>query len=354
MMQGRVRDHSPDIQGTENTKTSTSEPDAPIVSTSEQTDHVKETGSLDGTHTNIVTTNPSPVIPIDTSPVTNVIDVSTTARALMIYDIGADKLIYTTDMNAMIYPASTTKIITSLYALTLSEPSDVFKVGDELSFVASDASRAKLKKGQEITLEHLLYAMFLCSGNDAAYVVAANVGRIAANNPKLSAADAVNTFLDGMNMYIKQLGMLNSNFACPDGYHNEQTYTTLHDMMIATKAAMQSEIILKVAATPQISLKIESGQKYEWKNVNMLISGLTDKNGEPLLECEGVFGLKTGYTGAAGSCLISLAKRKETTLAVLLFGSESKTGRFYESAEIINYAFDFIDAMNGDYLDKAA
>lgn len=310
------------------------------------------------TYSDISTTEPeiseSPEIYVDTNPLVGSVEVETTAKSIMIYDIGSDRLIYTTDMNAKIYPASTTKLLTALYALSIADPDEVFTVGDELSFVASDASRAKLKKRQKITFNDLLYAMLLPSGNDAAYVAAANAGRIAASDPKLSAKDAVAYFLDGLNLYIKELGMNDSNFACPDGYHNEMTYTTLHDMMIATKAAMQNELIMQVVATPEISITIESGQQFEWKNSNMLLSGATDKNGEALLECEGVFGLKTGYTDAAGSCLISLARRGDKTVVVLFYNGQSKTGRYFESAALIEYAFDLLNNFTGEEVGKAA
>ena len=268
------------------------------------------------------------------------IDAEYTAKNLTAYELSSDSLLYTTDMFKRIYPASTTKIVTALYALYVADPDDLFTVGDELSMVARDASVAKIKRGQKISLEHLIYAMLLPSGNDAAYTVAANVGRIIANDPELSAEKAVGLFMEGMNKYARYIGMTDSNFTCPDGYHNNDHYTTLHDMLIATKACCDNEFVMQVASTPYIEVKVASGQRFEWSNSNYLLG--SEKL--PELKYEGTLGLKTGYTSDAGACIICVVQREDVKVALLYFDGESKTGRFEESAEILDCVFEYFEA----------
>ena len=279
-------------------------------------------------------------VTVSTNALEDELDVHYTATSLLAYELGTDTLIFTTDMAKRIYPASTTKIITALYALYVAELDDVFTVGDELDFVADDASVAKLKKGQRLTLEHLLYAMLLPSGNDAAYTIAANVGRMIAKDNTLSASKAVSVFMDGMNKYADHIGMTDTNFTCPDGYHDENHYTTLYDMLIATVAAYDNETIMKVSSTLYIKAKIASGQTFEWTNTNYLLG--SEKY--PNYRYEGTQGLKTGYTSAAGACIICVVERNGKTVALLFYHGENKLERYSESINVLDYVFDYLES----------
>ena len=283
-------------------------------------------------------------VTVSTNALEEELDVRYTATSLLAYELGSDTLIFTTDMAKRIYPASTTKIITALYALYVAEPDDVFTVGDELDFVAKDASVAKLKKGQRISLEHLLYAMMLPSGNDAAYTVAANIGRILAEDKSLSAKASVDLFMEGMNKYADHIGMTDTNFTCPDGYHDENHYSTLHDMLVATVAACGNKTLMQVASTPYIKVKVESGASFEWGNSNYLLG--SEKY--PDFYYEGAVGLKTGYTSAAGACLISVVERNGKTVALLFFDGDNKIERYSESISVLDCVFEYLEASEAD------
>ena len=88
-----------------------------------------------------------------------------------------------------------------------------------------------LQKGQRLTFEMLLDALLLPSGNDAAYVMAAGVGRLYAGDDSLPAEEAVAVFVGLMNQTAQRIGATDSHFVTPDGYHDDDHYTTAMDMM---------------------------------------------------------------------------------------------------------------------------
>lgn len=228
-------------------------------------------------------------------------------------------------LDTKIYPASTTKLITALLALENCSPETVITAGDELSLMGEGSSIAYIKRGHRLTLDMLIAAMLLPSGNDAAYVVAAGVGRIMANDDSISSKEAVNYFCRKMNSFASEHGLTGSNFTCPDGYHDDNHYTTLHDMLIISSLAVKNETILKYAKTESLSVTYASGEKNSWNNTNELI-----KASSPYYYSYAI-GLKTGTTTEAGKCLVSAAQKDGRTVIACVFNAEGNDDRFASS-----------------------
>lgn len=250
-----------------------------------------------------------------------------------LYDMTDDSLLLSKGMFDRINPASTTKILTALFARTFLPLDEVITVGDELSRVASDASVAGIKRGEKYTFEQLMYGMMLCSGNDSAYTIAAHGGRVLADNMDLDTSSAIELFMEGVNEYCKSLGMTGTNFAVPDGYTHSRHYTTLYDMLIATKRAIDDEVIIKITSSPFYIFMNVSGKLCSYVNRNLLI------NPESEYHYPNVIGMKTGTTSAAGNCIIAVAKRSDGHIIVsAVFGAKQSAGRYEEAAKLLDYA----------------
>ncbi len=271
-------------------------------------------------------------------PSNETIEADITAKYAAVLDCESGELLYVKGWGEKIYPASTTKLLTALFALQVCDPKTEFTPGDELDFVAYDASIAYIKPNHRLTLEMLIEGMLLPSGNDAAYVIAAGVGRQLAGEEGINASEAVVKFMTSMNAYAQKIGLHGTQFTCPDGYHDPNHYTTLEDMLEIAKLAAEDPIISKYAAMASDSVTYASGHTNEWKNSNSLI----DKYNKEMYY-EYATGLKTGTTDEAGACLVASAEKNGRRVIVCVFGSESSGRRFHESKELFEKAYDLIE-----------
>ena len=265
---------------------------------------------------------------------------SLSAEFAIVYDLKSGEVLYAKNATDRAYPASITKLMTSIVALKYCDPDDVFTAGDELSFVTKGSSLAFIYKGHKLKLKMLIDAMMLPSGNDAAYVVAANAGRIIAGDKSLSAAEAVSVFVDKMNEEAKRLGCKGTHFANPDGFHDERHFTTAYDLALISEEALSYEIINKSVKKEQVDAVYESGQMMTWINSNYLIRyhSLSTEDRKKWYS-EYATGLKTGTTSQAGSCMVASAKKGDREIVAVLLKCKDGMGRYEDALEIINTIF---------------
>ena len=260
----------------------------------------------------------------------NKVNVNVTAPYCILINANTNEILYTNcDVNERIYPASTTKLLTAIIAIKYGDLEAVFTPGDELDLVASDSSKAYIKSHHRLTLEMLIEGMMLPSGGDAAYVVAAGIGRIIAGNDSLSGADAVAVFIDEMNGFAAEHGLTGSHFTCPDGYHDDDHYTTLLDIMTISRLALDEPVIMKYAGTYDDDVKYASGHKITWTNTNLLL----DKDSKYYYE--NAIGLKTGTTDEAGYCLVSAAALGSKKMLAGVFAAPNTASRFNDSRTML-------------------
>ena len=261
----------------------------------------------------------------------NRINAMVTAPYAILIDAKTKEILYINcEPDAKIYPASTTKVLTAIVALKHCAPDVVFKPGNELELVAKDSSIAYVKSRHELSLEMLIEGMMLPSGGDAAYVVAAGVGKKIAGNDSLTGKEAVAVFMDEMNRYAKEeLGLTGSHFTCPDGYHDDDHYTTPIDIMTVAYAALSEPLIMKYAATYEDDVRYASGHKNTWVNTNSLIDP------ESPYFYENATGLKTGTTDEAGCCLLSSAAFGSKKVIAGVFAAENNKIRFSDSRALL-------------------
>lgn len=252
------------------------------------------------------------------------------AKQYFVYDCTNDCfLICSGTPSERIYPASITKLFTAYVAMQYVTPETKITAGDALDLVAWGSSVAKIEKGDVLTAEQLVEAMLLPSGNDAAYILACEAGRIIKGNGHLSASAAVQAFMAQMNTQAKALGMTDTNFVNPDGIHDSNHYTTIGDLIVLGKLAMGNDTVMKYATTPNAQVTLH-GETVEWKNTNALVNPATP------YYCPYAVGLKTGQTPSAGSCLLSAFRKDGQELIIGVFGCPEEEDRFDDTLQLFN------------------
>lgn len=237
----------------------------------------------------------------------------------------------------IIYPASTTKLLTILYALTLLEDmNQKVAPGNELELVGPNSSIAYIKSHHVLTVEQLVEGMLLPSGNDAAYVLAAAAGRVLDPGAKDGKA-AVAAFIAGMNEYgTKTLGLTGSQFINPDGYDNEDHYSTLEDMALVARAAYDCPLIRKYCNMERDDVVYASGHKMTWKNTNINLWEGT-RYYSPYVN-----GLKTGAVNSSYYCLLSSAEINGRAFIFGFFGEPNADARFEDTLVAINWVRNYV------------
>lgn len=278
----------------------------------------------------IETTEPIPVVDWMTLPAERAIS----AAQYFVYDCEAGQFVTKAEeVSTKIYPASVTKLFTAYVALQYLDASKSVTAGEVLNKVAAGSSVAEIKKGDVLTVEQLIAGMLLPSGNDAAYILAAEAGRAMYGEKanQVSTDDAVKRFVKEMNDQAKLLGMNGTNFANPDGIHSDSHYSTYADLAVLGTLVLADPIIMKYAAVSTMDVTLQSGS-VTWKNTNAII----DPGSQ--YYCSLCTGLKTGQTPMAGSCLLSAFAYRGRTLIVGVFGCKEVDDRFPDTLQLFNQA----------------
>lgn len=232
-----------------------------------------------------------------------------------------------------VYPASITKIFTAYVALQYLNPKDVVTVNWDISqAVYPGSSVARIDWGDKLTVEMLVEAMLLPSGNDAAYILAVQAGREIAGKSKLEWSKAKEAFMTEMNAQAQELGLTGTHFANPDGIHRENHYTNYQDLAKIASLVLGNDTIMKYAKINADYVTFASGEERKWENTNELINPESD------YYCPYALGLKTGQTPRAGSCLLSAFRYEGRTFVIGVFACPQIADRFTDTLQLFNKA----------------
>ena len=277
------------------------------------------------------------------------------AKQYFVYDVNQQEFLTISGTESeRIFPASVTKLFTCYVALQFLQPDQMITVGNELDMVAAGSSVAQLRKGDQLTVSQLVEAMLLPSGNDAAYVLAANAGRVINQNKdsgtSVGIEDHVNAFMSEMNRQTQEVGMTGASFANPDGIHRSNHYMTFRDLAILGTLSVKNPTIMKNAVissdiiefanrgeqaqtTPVYegsSTQELSATSVKWQNTNALIDPASE------YYCPYATGLKTGQTPSAGSCLLSSFSYEGKDYIIGVFGCPETEDRFADTLQLFN------------------
>ncbi len=249
------------------------------------------------------------------------------AASAILIEANSGQVIFEKNADQVMYPASTTKILTTLLALEFGDLEQICTVSEEaITFYEDDVTTADLRAGEEMPLRDLLYATMVKSANDAANVVAEAI------------SGNMNEFVRLMNQAVSVYGCTNTNFTNPNGLHNDNHYTTARDMAIITREAMKNETFRQMAATTSYTAAATNQMRSRtWTNSNRLMVPSTSENNNKYYFPDAI-GVKTGTTTKAGYCFVGAAERDGVELISVLFFT-GENARWADTIKLMNYGF---------------
>jgi len=233
------------------------------------------------------------------------------ASGAVILDGATGRVLWAKNAHAKLPMASTTKVMTALLAIENGNLDSMVKAPDAAYGV--EGSSMYLNRGETLSLRDLLYGLMLASGNDAAVTIACHIG------------GSVEGFAAMMNARAKELGCVNTHFVTPNGLHNDDHYTTAYDLALIAAEAMKNEDFRTIV-----------GSQYHETTTGDKTRVLKNKN-KVLWQYPGGNGVKTGFTKAAGRCLVFSAEREGNTVVGVVLNAPDMWGDAYGS---LDYAFE--------------
>lgn len=201
-----------------------------------------------------------------------------------VIEVSSGRLLNGSNENLRLPMASTTKAMTALVVLENASLSDIVEIPP--AAVGIEGSSVYLKKGERFTVEELLYALMLRSGNDAAVALA------------LHTSGSVEEFVRKMNERAALMGLKDTKFVNPHGLHDENHYTTAYELALIAAEGLKNPHFKRIVSTKNIVIDGEGHEKRYFANKNKI-----------LYNYEGATGVKTGFTRDSGRCLIASAER---------------------------------------------
>ena len=235
-----------------------------------------------------------------------------TAKSAIVMDAATGKVIYSKAAKERRYPASTTKMMSLIVALEHGNLDDVITASPNAA--STEGSSLWLTQGEQMTMTDLLYGIMLISGNDATVAVAEHV------------SGSVQKFAELMTEKAHAIGARDTNFTNSSGLPDPNHYTTAHDLARIAAYGYKNPLFRQIVSTEHKILP---------PTVKGDIRDLYNEN-KMLWFYEGGNGVKTGYTDAAGRCLVSGAKRDNIQLIAVVLDSETM---WDDSKTLLDFAF---------------
>jgi D-alanyl-D-alanine carboxypeptidase (penicillin-binding protein 5/6) len=263
------------------------------------------------THRNTAKSRESDEEPIPTQTVPGSVP-KTGASSVIVINVGNGEVLYEKNPDQIRAPASTTKLLTGLIVAEsgyLDRPVTVAQV-DTLA----EPVKLNIKPGEIYQRIDLLRALLVKSPNDVARCLARDN------------AGSIETFAVKMNQRAAALGATHSHFVNPNGLPDARQYSTARDLAMIARVAYANPTIRSIVCLPQLMFRYANGRTRELENTNKLLNRLPYCNG-----------MKTGYTEAAGKCLIASGSRPGKDIIVVVLG-DSHSGVWRDAGALLAWA----------------
>ena len=249
-------------------------------------------------------------------------------QSAVLMDAVTDTVLYSKNPDDRLYPASITKIMTALLACENLDMNDTITMSQEAAYgIEAGSSTIYAETGEVFTVEQALMALMLESANEMALALAEKT------------SGSVKKFVELMNQRAAQLGCKNTHFNNPNGLPDETHYTTAGDMMKIAKAAWYNPRFRKFVTTQVYEIPPTNKQS----ETRYLLNHHKMMPGQSYAY-DGVLGGKTGYTDAAGSTLVTYAKRGNSILIAVVLNSTN--GAFPDTTSLLDYGFDNFEKVD--------
>ena len=268
------------------------------------------------------------------------------SEAAVLIDADHGKVLYDKDSTKKMYPASTTKVMTAILTVENCDLNAEVTVSYwAVNSVPYSYTVGYITPGQIYTVNELLNITMISSANDAAFVLAEYIANLdnpeylkdSSDEAKQSFNASIEKFSNMMNEKAKEIGCTNTNFVNPNGIHNENHYSTAYDLALIGKYAYNNSIIKSIVS--KTSYNLEKNANHPVYNTTNALMKNTSK-----YYYQYANGLKTGYTDAAGYCIIASASKDNVNLiCVILKGkylSDGTASRESDCITLFNYGFE--------------
>lgn len=244
------------------------------------------------------------------------------AESAVVMDLDCQTILYSKNMDATKYPASITKLMTTLLAIENSSPDERVTFSENAIYgIERDSSHIGIRVGEILSMEECLYGMMLESANEVCLAVAEHI------------SGSVDAFVELMNQRAAQLGCTNTHFTNPNGLPDENHYTTAHDMALIARAVYSLPLFRQVCQTQTYVIpKTNMCGEERWLNNHhkMLPEGA--------YAYDGCTGGKTGFTQAALNTLVTFAERDGRRLVCVSLRTNGAQV-YTDTAAMLDYGF---------------
>ncbi|MGL5765408.1 MAG: D-alanyl-D-alanine carboxypeptidase family protein [Sarcina sp.] len=219
-------------------------------------------------------------------------DITPDAHYAIALDAKNKKILYEKRAFENVPMASTTKILTSLIAINYCDLNEMVTISKNATAIRG--AKVGLKAGENLSLRELVYGLMLKSGNDAAIAIAEHIG------------GSVEGFSKIMNDFAKSIGIIDSRYQSPHGLDSSMHFSSAYDLAILSSKGMENETFRAIVGTKEIT-RDKSGFTRDYRNINKILWKIPNANG-----------IKTGYTGQAGKCLVTSINHNGTDIIIVV------------------------------------
>ncbi|MBP5198225.1 MAG: D-alanyl-D-alanine carboxypeptidase [Lachnospiraceae bacterium] len=244
------------------------------------------------------------------------------AESAILLEANTGTVLYEKNIHAKEYPASTTKILTTLIATEMCSLDEIVTFEhDDIFGIPRDSNNIALDVGESLTVEECLNAILIRSANEVCYGLARHI------------SGSWDEFADLMNKRAKELGCTDSNFANPNGLPDENHYTSAHDLAMIGKAFFANQMLCDITLSPMLVIHSSDRQPDEIMDANKMsiIPGGS-------YSYDHLVGVKTGYTDISRYSIVSCAEHDGLKLICVILNDETPN-QYEDTISLFNYGF---------------
>ncbi|MBE5927993.1 MAG: D-alanyl-D-alanine carboxypeptidase [Lachnospiraceae bacterium] len=254
---------------------------------------------------------------------------SVSAASAIVMDINTGTILYEKNIDDKRYPASITKIMTTLLCIENANLSDTVTFSHHaVTSIEAGSSHLWVVTDEQIKMEDCLYGIMLMSANEMCNGVAEHV------------AGSIDAFVDMMNERAKEIGCTGTHFANPNGLYLDNHYTTAHDMALIATEAMKNPVFRKITGTKNYTIpKTNKNDARNLYNKHNMLHPISYPYGYDYC-----IGGKTGYTDIARWTLVTFAKKDDMELVCVVMKTNGpprvEPNEYTDSTKLLDFAFD--------------
>lgn len=262
---------------------------------------------------------------------TEAFDLKFTAQSAILIEASTGRVIWEKDADVRHYPASMTKMMTGILALEKLPPKADVVISPNAA--ATEDCPLEIVAGECLSADNIITGMLMESDNGAAVAIAEAV------------YGSVSQFVQRMNERAQAIGMSNTHFVNPNGLTEANHYSTARDMAKLARFAMNNKKFREIVSTKNqvIHWEVPARQQKLAENTNKLLANYNGMNG-----------IKTGWTEAAGGCLAASARRNGVELIAIVMQTPGPDDRFADARKLLDYGFKQVKMVKGIAKDRVS